>query len=98
MQFPVNLSTDFEVSFKLYAYDGTLQTILASSESFIQLDIKSYSTAGILGYLAISVSSVSADGSGWTTGAINTVKITVKDGIVKLYFNDAFAGKYTLPT
>jgi hypothetical protein len=99
LQFTVNLSTDFEVSFKLYAYDGTLQTILASSESSIQLDIQSYASAGISGYLrGTSVSSVGADESGWTTGAINAVKITVKDGIVKLYFNDAFAGKYTLPT
>ncbi len=98
LQFPINLSTDFEVSFKLYAYDGTLQTILASDESFIQLDISSYRTAGINSYLkGTSVSSVSADGSGWATGAINTVKLTVKDGIVKLYFNDTFAGKYTLP-
>jgi len=98
LQYPINLSTDFEVSFKLYAYDGTLQTILASDESFIQLDIQAFSTAGINSYLkGTSVSTVSADDSGWATGAINAVKLTVKDGIVKLYFNDAFAGKYTLP-
>jgi len=98
LQFPVNLSTDFEVSFRIYASSDTLQTILASDESFIQIDIGSYGGSGINGYLkGTSVSTVSADESGWTPGSINAVKLTVKDGIVKLYFNDAFAGKYTLP-
>jgi hypothetical protein len=98
LQFPINLSTDFEVSFRAYVNSGTLQMMLASDESFTQVDISSYDAAGIYGYLkGTSVSDVSLDKTSWAARAINAVKLTVKDGVVKVYINDAFAGKYSLP-
>jgi len=98
LQYPINLSTDFEVSFKVWGTSGALQTILTTDESSIQVDTGFYTYSKASIYLkGTSVSTVSADDSGWTVGAINTVKLVVKDGIVKLYLNEIFAGKYTLP-
>lgn len=92
LKFPVNLSSEFEVSVKMNCQTvGQINLFLATEESYIQAKFQcSYSS------IYIYFQGERSDDSAWVPNAKNEVKISVKENIVRLYINDVFSNKFTL--
>jgi len=96
ISFPINLSGEFEVSFRLgmsfaYGGGGIDFSLIASDDSYITASFSSYWV-----YLGVYSKYIP---DGWKipdNSSINDVKLSVSNGIAKLYLNDVFFNKMTL--
>jgi hypothetical protein len=92
IQFPINLSSEFEVSVNINCINGGTDIFIASEESQIKVEFGCYSSAGVNMYFQ----GENSDASAWIPSGKNDVKVSVKDSIARLYINDVFSNKFTL--
>jgi hypothetical protein len=96
LKFPVNISGDFELFLKVkfvknWSSDYARKLFLTADEYQITL---TFFSSGV-SLRADQILGPSDQSNAWRAGQINTVKLSVKGNVAKLYINDVFSQKLT---
>jgi hypothetical protein len=97
LKFPVNLSGDFELFIKVYVYNhytnNEVKTVFLTSDEYqIKLSFQKHENVK----LEVGKDRASDESKAWKKGTTNTLKLSVKGNVAKLYVNDVFSQKLTL--
>jgi len=94
LKFPVNLTGDFELFIKDYVSQCCDDTTIFLTADEYQIKI----SFGKYGYVKLETGKnrASDQSKAWKDNGVNTLKLSVKGNVAKLYVNDVFSQKLTL--